>query len=64
MLLNYFTHVLEVLPRVQDVALLVDIVGCGVGHPRTILRYGILCAEKVILTNGRNGSAKKNVRET
>lgn len=55
---SYCTHVLEVLPRVQDVTFLVDIVGRGVGHPRTILLYGILYAE-VILTNGRNDSAKK-----
>lgn len=32
------THVLEVLSRVQDVALLVDIVGRGVGHPDLAIR--------------------------
>lgn len=39
-LLNYFTHVLEILPRVQDIALLVDIVGRSVGHPGMILVTG------------------------
>lgn len=55
------THVLEVLSRVQDVALLVYIVVRDAVHPDFVIRI-LLRKRRPNSSNGRNDSAKKIVR--
>lgn len=55
------THVLEILSRVQDVALLVDIVGRDVGHPDLAIRI-LSRAEGGLTLTGENDSAEKRAK--